>query len=422
MAVGSKCGRVSIYLASSMALLHVVALCSFSHQHSIDKRGKDHFRTGPVKRVGDHSEGGTKAANQSIKAVKFLDNGSFLLVLRADDAVFVLPTSGAIMADGTPNSAVFSHQPRPVPLYLKASTTGYAIYPIYGDDALYSVVRRHTVFVYAIERRDDGAFHSVRIGSMKLSASRFFDGDLTAPITREQTGGLTSRAYVAAATRTYPIRIRTLHVIKECSSKSAESPRLRLAVVGSLSQMGFESSLGFLFAGSAEMSDVCGALERNPHHEVNLFTCSSLGVLGHSYAQNRQLLAAACGDAVCAFDVARLHTILSKVRANALAVAEEEYAAAEHDDTSDEVSWRRAVGTKGSIVRAVFNNKELVAECCRGLFFVNTDTYGINGAAAARASIALEQGPFTTEAQRDLQPLYVCTDAAPSPSVYQVLV
>jgi hypothetical protein len=418
MAVGSKCGRVSLYSASTMALLHVVALSSFTTNQHGHKPDQHHFKAGSK---GLKSKEEAHSSNQSIRSVKFVSNGCFLVILRVDDVLFVLPTKGTAFSKVS-NTSSSMGVARPVPLHLKASTTPYTVYPVQGDDDSFCVVRRHSVFLYAIQRREDGAFHAMRIGSMRLSAMRFFDDKQGSSSSSEQREGMTSRALVAAATRSYPIRIRALHVVREAigSAGSKKIPSFRVTVVGSLAQMGWDRASGFLFAGNVEVNNVYETNEKGCHYDLQLFTCASLGALGHSFSQNFSLLAAQCGDSICVFDCNRLHESLKVVRANALTIASEEDSAAAHDESSDDINWRRAVGTKGRIVRAVFNHRDLVSSCCVGIFVVNTDAYHGLGP-VSHTSIALEQRA-TSGARETQQPMFVYAHSPHSPAVYQVVV
>lgn len=419
VAIGSKCGRVSLYAASTMALLHVVALTSFAtHKHG-HKQDQHHFRAGSK---GLRSKEDIQSGNQSIRSVKFVSNGCFLVVLREDDALFVLPTKGTAL----PRGGNATGNARPVPLHLKASTTPYTVYPVHGDDRTFCVVRRHTAFLYTIDRRDDGAFHAVRIGSMRLSAMRFLDGKTGSSSSSDRSVGMTSRALVAAATKSCPIRIHALHVVRESSASSAikKSQSLRVTAIGSLAQMGWDRTSGFLFGGSVDVNSVYESIEKGCHFDLQLFTCASLGSLGHSFSQNGSLLAGQCGNSVCVFNCSRLHDTLRVVRANALAVATEEHSAAEHAESSDDMNWRRAVGTKGSIVRTVFNHREMIRDACVGTFVVNSDAYTGHWSnqkwSGLYASIAL-QPKRDIDGDTSPQLLFVYTDSSHSPSVYQIV-
>mmetsp|Transcript_11913 Transcript_11913/g.18010 ORF Transcript_11913/g.18010 Transcript_11913/m.18010 type:complete len:1070 (+) Transcript_11913:2-3211(+) len=326
LATGSQCGRVAIYNAVTMTLLHVT---SFPSKHTTHNISAAPSKSRPA------------AKSPPILSLNFLYGGKLLAVLRADKMLYMLPTSD------------FNAFRAPVGVELAESVDEYNIVPIYGDSSLCALCRGHTMYMYSTKLKHHS--HPILIGLYKLTTQCF--GYNTQPRESDDMR-LTAKQRMNAAQLTYPIHIQALYISRP-TMQFGESV-LNLTAVGTLHSMGFKSTQSFVCTAALDLSQ--NVLSESPHtkEEIPMYTIFHLPSQLFTYSQNKHVLGLLCSCGVYILDPHALHLSASQVRMGIL----EEYS---RDQCDDDDVWIH-VQSKEKVRRSLFCHKDILAASLRGTF------------------------------------------------------
>ena len=372
LAVGSRCGRVSIYLNNdSMDLGQVVHL-----------NATGFVPTSPLPQSNKIAE---LYSNVTIKKLSVVSSGQSVVALRMDNTLFIirvsLLTRGAGLAvnndttsGGTQIQTVIGvkcHISVPLclhtaPASLNASKCSvmkheYHFVPCFGDDNLFGCVRGHSLHLYLI--KDDSPTH--RHSNIHKRHGGASSGKL--PSSHLQVVRIASYRFALSAKDVFgapslhdydkdinvmdvsiKVQIQSLHLVRLSGST------LQITVVGLIEKAKSISKwnvpLSFLLTGKVDMSDF--SADAVKEGEIQLKPCFSLGKVTSIYSNDRDYLCIVGHDGVRLYDINNLHVTTRKILARV-------------KDTS-------VLDLSGSNSRAtcerIFNNELFEVACCRGVF------------------------------------------------------
>lgn len=378
LAIGSRCGRVSVYLNNDTMDLGQVVLLNAGGNSAMSTSAK-------TLKISSDS-----FSNVTIKDLSIVSSGRSIVALRMDNTLFVIRVALLTKNTSTPGGispvAVLSQIVTGVrcqvsiPFNLHTSPSAisasectlmkheYHFVPCFGDDHLFGCVRGHTIHLYTIydENAHQPEHHHARSLTRQLSSSScgmlpsanlrlvriasyrlvVSAKDIFAPQNVDNLGG---DELEDASLR---VQARGVHMVRLSGST------LQFTIVGAIEKAQsithVNTPINFMLTGKVDLGSLsAGNSARSPVVEdvVRLNPCFSLGKVSSVCTTDRDFLGVVGHDGVRLYDICNLHVATRKILA-----------------AYKDVDVLEMSGVDSTETGKIFNNPAFATASCRGVF------------------------------------------------------